>query len=75
MISFELMHPYSTLNVLQIIKLGCSEKKNNNNKYVTFNINLNVLRSVQMTWAKDLWIYGPNTQIVKYIVGGTQKPL
>ena len=25
--------------------------------------------------AKDLWIYGQNTQIVKYIVGGTQKPL
>ena len=24
---------------------------------------------------KDLWIYGPNTQIAKYIVGGTQKPL
>ena len=24
---------------------------------------------------KDLWIYGQNTQIAKYIVGGTQKPL
>ena len=24
---------------------------------------------------KDLWIYGKNTQIVKYIVGETQKPL
>ena len=24
---------------------------------------------------KDLCIYGPNTQIAKYIVGGTQKPL
>ena len=26
-------------------------------------------------WGKDLWIYGQNTQIVKYIVGGNQKPL
>ena len=24
---------------------------------------------------KDLWINGQNTQIGKYIVGGTQKPL
>ena len=24
---------------------------------------------------KDLWIYERNTQIAKYIVGGTQKPL
>ena len=24
---------------------------------------------------KNLWIYGQNTQIVKYIVGGIQKPL
>ena len=24
---------------------------------------------------KDLWIYGQNTQIAKYIVGGNQKPL
>ena len=28
-----------------------------------------------MQLSKDLWIYGPNTQIVKYIVGGTQKTL
>ena len=24
---------------------------------------------------KDLWIYGQNTQIAKYIIGGTQIPL
>ena len=29
----------------------------------------------RMGLSKDLWIYGQNTQIPKYIVGGTQKPL
>ena len=26
------------------------------------------------TLSKDLWIYGPNTQIAKYIVGGLKNP-
>ena len=34
-----------------------------------------VHQSLYLTLGKDLWIYGLNTQIAKYIVGGTQKPL
>ena len=49
MISFELMHFYNTLNVPQIVKL-ITVKKDNNNKYLTFNTNFDIRRSVQMTW-------------------------
>ena len=48
MISFELGHHYDTLNVPQIVKLS-HVKKDNNNKYLKFNTNFNIQRSVQMT--------------------------
>ena len=51
MSSFELMHPSTTFNVSQIVKLG-AVKKDNNNKYLTFNTNFNIWRSVQMTWTR-----------------------
>ena len=47
-ISFELMHPYNILNVPQIVKLAAI-KKDNNNKYLVFNTNFDIRRSVQMT--------------------------
>ena len=51
MISFELMHPYNTLNVPQIIKLT-AVKKDNNNKYLAFNTNFDIQRPVQKSWTK-----------------------
>ena len=42
------MHPYNTLNVPQIVKKG------NNNKYLTFNTNFDIQRSVQMTWTSTI---------------------
>ena len=45
--SFELMYPYDTLNVPHI-----AVKKDNNNKYLTFNTNFDIRRSVQMTWTR-----------------------
>ena len=35
---------------------------------------LTLSQSGEADYAKDLWIYEQNTQIDKYIVGGTQKP-
>ena len=35
----------------------------------------NRLKAIYVEQAKDFWIYGQNTQIAKYIVRGTQKPL
>ena len=47
---FWVRHPYNTLNVPQIVKLGRSKK--DNNKYLTFNTNFNIQHSVQMTWTR-----------------------
>ena len=48
MISFELMHPYNTLNVPQIVKLGCSYFLTKQ----TFDTKFVIWRSVQMTWTR-----------------------
>ena len=34
---------------------GLQLKKDNNNKYLTFNTNFNIQRSVQMTWIRHKW--------------------
>ena len=42
----------SDLKVLQITKNWAAVKKDSNNKYLTFNTNFDILRSVQMTWTR-----------------------
>ena len=51
MISFELMHPYNNLNMPKIVKLG-RWKITINSKYLIFNANFDIWRSVQMTWTR-----------------------
>ena len=65
MFCFGLMHPYNTLNVPQAVK-SIAIKKDNNNKYLTFNSNFNILRFVQTTWTGHNLFIRSNIQFWNY---------
>ena len=51
MISFQLSHPYNTLNVSQIVNLDWS-LNDKNNKYLAFYANFDIQLLNDMTWTK-----------------------